>query len=212
MSKRKVYRFGFGTKERPGSAVWRITTVPKEGSVYMNNTPEFGDKIHVSLHASGNFHLKLKEQRYNLEPPFIQPNSHFIHGPCIFFDRQDRNLPPPPATGKINKVNWLGWPKSGNLFVISTYYCDPGISVKCEQHERMICGPLKARLLHKDKNFYVIITERKMNPEEVESSQDPHKNLEFEGGFPEFLELVRVSKTERGLSAIIISGFNATRR
>lgn len=208
----EVYRFAFGTIEAPGSAVWRVNISKTDGSIYINNAPQFGAQIHISLHASGNFHLKLNDKRYDLEPPLIQEDSHFIYGPCIFFDRQGRNLPPPPPTGNLGKINWLGWPKDGHLFAVSTYYCEPKIRIESEAHERTICGPVSTMLFHKKKHFYVIVAEREQLLEERTASQDPYKNLEFGGALPQSIELVRVSKTPQGPSAIVIEGFNASKK
>ncbi len=208
----EIYRFAFGTKEEPGSAVWRVSVPKSDGSIYINNAPQFGAQIHISLHASGNFHMKLNNERYDLEPPFIQENSPFIHGPVVFFDIQPRNLPPPPATGSLEKINWLGWPKAGHLFAVSTFYCDPEIKIGPEAHERVICGPLNAKLFHKEKNFYVIVAEREQTAEERENSQDPYKNLEFDGGLPQAVELIKISKTPQGPSAIVIDGFTASKK
>ncbi len=206
----ETHRFAFGTSENPGSAVWRVIVPKTEGSVYIHNSPLFGNQIHISLHASGKFHMKLNDNKYNLEPPFTQENSPFIHGPIIFFDKQDRNLPPPGATGNIEKINWLGWPKNYHLFAISTYYCEVNINIKPEAHERIICGPIRVKLFYKEKNFYMIIKEREQFPEERTISQDNYKNLEFNTDLPNSIELIRISKTPQGPSAVIIEGFNAS--
>ena len=208
----EIYRFAFGTKEVPGSAVWRISIPKNDGSIYINNAPQFGNQIHISLHTSGNFHMKLNDKRFELEPPFIQENSPFIHGPVVFFDVQPRNLPPPPATGSLEKIIWLGWPMDSHLFAVSTYYCDPEIKIGPEAHERVICGPINVKLFHKKKNFYVIVAERKQTPEERKNSQDRYKNLDFGGGLPEFVELIRISKSPQGPSAIVIDGFTAYKK
>ncbi len=95
---------------------------------------------------------------------------------------------------------------------MSTFYCDPEIKIGPEAHERVICGPLNAKLFHKEKNFYVIVAEREQTPEERENSQDPYKNLEFDGGLPQAVELIKISKTPQGSSAIVIDGFTASKK
>ncbi len=206
-----ILRFAFGTPEVPGSAVWRISVL-KRGDVYINNVPQLASNVHISLHASGKFHMKLGDAKYyNLEPPFVQQDSEFIHGPIIFFDTQLKNLPPLPPTGSVGKINWLGWPKDGHLFAVSTLYCRPKVKILPETHERVITGPLVVKLFHETKHLYVVLAERVQTQEERSNALDPYKNLEFEGTLPDAVELIRISKTfEGGPSAIVIDGFTTS--
>ncbi len=126
---------------------------------------------------------------------------------------QTKNLPPPPATGSIQKITWLGLPKDGHLFAVSTFYCRPEVRILAEAHENIICGPLEVRLFYKKMHFYVICAERVLLPEEIESPNQDYKKIEFEGNLPNALELIKVSKTFKGgPSAIVIDGFNVTNK
>ncbi|MCA9364755.1 MAG: hypothetical protein KC736_02590 [Candidatus Moranbacteria bacterium] len=209
----KVFRFAFGTREVPGTSTWRIVS-DQNGNIYINNAAQFGNEIHIALHASGEFSVKLglKEKggkRYPLEPPFIQKNSELIHGPFMFFLRQKRNLPPAPATGSIKKINWLGWPKEGHMFILAFSYCPLKRKIELRSNEKILYGPINVKLFHEDKNFYLTSLERKIEPQEVPDPQDPNRKLEFKESLPDTIDMIRIAKTPQGPSAIIIEGFNA---
>lgn len=156
--------------------------------------------------------MKLNKDRYKLEPPLVQDNSEFIYGPCIFFENQSLDLPPPPPSGSVNKIHWFGWPKENNLFCINTYWCSPEFEIRAEESrgEKIILGPCEAVLFKKPKLFYMVITERQIEQNEVSNEGDGWRRLVFQNNKPQAMELIRISKTPQGPSAIIIEGFNTS--
>ncbi len=212
MKKKETFRFSFGTQELPGSSVWRVNIREKAGDIYINNAPQFGNEIHISLHSSGIFSMKLNQERYKLEPPLVPDKSEFIYGPCIFFEKQSRDLPPPAPSGSVNKIHWLGWPKENHLFCINTYWCRPEVEIRAEEskNERIILGPCEAVLFRELKRFYMIITERVIQQNEISNNNDQWRKLEFNKSKPQAMELIRISKTPQGPSAVIIEGFNTS--
>ncbi|MFT5849824.1 MAG: hypothetical protein ACI9H6_000646 [Patiriisocius sp.] len=209
MSKKiEIYRFAFGTPEMPGSNVWRVNVRKDSGDIYINNAPQFGRDIHISLHASGNFSIKLNEDRKKIESPCVVDETQLLNGPCIFFDTPERNIPPAIPTGSVNKIIWLGWPKEDHLMLIRTYYCKPVMAVRAEVGEQLICGPVEAKLFHEDMHFYMIAEHREKTPEE-KLGKVHHENMDFGKHLPSHMELIRVTKTPQGPTAILIENFTA---
>lgn len=213
--KNETIRFAFGTKENPGSAVWRINIIKKTGDVYINNAPVFGLETHISLHSSGIFSMKLgKNKRHPLQPPCIIDGSNLINGPCIFFSGDKSNVKPPEPSGSIENIKWLGWPEDGNLVTIRIYYSNIDTKIITSENEILIASSLPVKLFHKDMLLHIIAEYRLMSEEEKNSPNTifPYKDfrrMEFTDNIPEYIELIRVSKTKEGPSAIIIEGVNA---
>jgi hypothetical protein len=206
----QTHRFCFGTPDNPGSAVWRLNAHTRAGDIYLHNLPEFGSSIHVALHASGKFSLKLGTTRYKLQPPFKDIYGLYW-GPLIFFRRCPRNLPPPSPTGQVSKVQWLGWPRDGSLFILKFLYALPAAKLVAESDERLLLSNIPAKLFHSDMMVHVFLQERPMTDEEVQGvCAHPPEPLDFGSSAPTTIELIRVSKTELGPSAIIHEPFHAS--
>ena len=205
-SKPKVVRFAFGTEAEPGSSVWRAT-VTKGGDIYVNSAPAHGKEVHIALHASGRFHYRLgRDTRFDLEPPWRDPSGRLC-GPCLFFFRWDRPLPPPPPSGKKQLITWLGWPEDDHLLIVRTFYTEPSAGIRIAVGDTQVAGPVPARLLHRPMDFYLIAGQRQMAPEERATIHRSPEVLDFKGVPPDHLEYFRVSKTPQGPSAIIHDTF-----
>lgn len=198
----QTVRFAFGRSEAPASAVWRASTNGKAGDVYLQNVAQLASSVHVALHASGRFSLKLgSAARERLEPP-IEAGPIFI-GPVIFFQALERAAPPLEASGKMHLINWLGMPGPGSLFMIKTLYTQPNVRISPGHGEAQIGHPLACQLFHKPMSFHLVLQHRVLT-----SADRFHvEELDFRGGNPDCVELIRVAKTAEGPSAIIHDGF-----
>lgn len=209
MSKNTTIRFALGTKERPGSAVWRVVVKKKVGDIYIHNNPQVGSQFHVALHASGKFHAKLGNERYELAPPW--EDSHgLLWGPIIFFYNFERNVKPPMPTGNTELIHWLGWPDDDSIFIVKPTYTPVGMELSLEFNEKRIAHPVRAKVLHKDMDFHLFIQHRPMSEEEKKiTSRSAIEPFKVKGQMPTNLEVVRmVKKTELGPSAIILERFH----
>jgi hypothetical protein len=121
-------------------------------------------------------------------------------------------LPPPAPSRSVNKIHWLGWPKENHLFCINTYWCRPEFEIRAEEikNEKMILGPCEAVLFKELKRFYMIITERQIKQNETSNEGASWRKLEFDKSKPQAMELIMISKTPQGPTAIVIEGFNTT--
>lgn len=212
-----VIRFAFGTPERQGSSVWRVCGDKKHGDIYINNLPSFAQEVHIALHASGKFSLKLGNnvQRHRLEPPLYSEETGLISGPCIFFSGDPSNLKPAPATSSIHKINWLGWPEKGYLMVVRMYYLNEDDFLILQENEKVIGYPLKARVQYEDKKFFLVVEHRRLMEKEKDAyienniPYNDYRRLDFHGNIPVYGEMIKISKrTEAGISAIVIEGVN----
>jgi hypothetical protein len=209
MGKKNIltHRFCFGTPDNPGSAVWRLNTFVK-GDVYLHNHPQFGNDIHIALHASGKFSAKLGTDRFKLQPPFKDSNGLYW-GPVMFFRKWSREVPPPPPSGQIQKVCWLGWPKAGSLFILKMLYVPANVGWVLHEDDRLLFNNIPARLFHAEMSLHILLQEREMINSEVSVCMHKPEVLEFSSPIPQInnAEMIRISKTDLGPSAIIHEPF-----
>jgi hypothetical protein len=123
----ETLRFAFGSPEEPASSVWRINSRNKTGDVYIHNAPQFGSSIHIALHASGRFSLKLASERFKLEPPFEYQRG-FYWGPIFFFRKFRSKLPSIPPSGNQDLINWLGLPAKTIFSRLQSYMLRLGLN------------------------------------------------------------------------------------
>lgn len=206
----ETIRFAFGTAARPGSAVWRLNAHRPKGDVYLHNVPQFGANIHVALHASGRFSVKLGAERQRLGPPF-KDQFGLYWGLLMFFRDWERTVPPISPSGNIAKIHWLGWPAPGNLYMLKLIYSPVGIDLVPDGDEFVVGTPLSAKVFHSDAWLHIFIQERPMSADEKKkSSISPYSPLDFGGKQPTAIELLRITNTELGPSAIVYEGFELT--
>ena len=198
----QTVRFAFGHRESPASAVWRASANGKAGDIFLQNVAQLASSIHVALHASGRFSLKLgSRQREPLQPP-MRMGSIFV-GPVIFYQALPRAAPSLEPTGNTHLVNWLGVPGAGSLFMVKTLYTQPDSGVGLGFGETQVGHPLSCRLFHKPMSFHLVLQHRALT-----SADGFHfEELDFGGNNPDSAELIRVAKTAEGPSAIIHDGF-----
>jgi len=196
----ETLRFAFGSPEEPASSVWRINSRNKTGDVYIHNAPQFGSSIHIALHASGRFSLKLASERFKLEPPFEYQRG-FYWGPIFFFRKFRSKLPSIPPSGNQDLINWLGLPAKNNLFTVTIVYAPVGVELEPHPFERRIGRILPVKLFHQEMSLHVFLVHRPLQPEERVVNHI--EKLDFKGGQPTALDMIRISKTEVGPSAII---------
>jgi hypothetical protein len=207
MAKRnQTVRFAFGTHDTPASAVWRATSNGKAGDIYLQNAPQHANTVHVALHASGKFSFKIGEVRHHMEPPFEYQDGCF-YGPLIFFKSFNRQAPPTQATGSVSLINWLGFPAPDCIFMLKLIYTPPSTRMVVNSDETLIGQIATCKLFHKPMMLHFVLQHRALI--ESERSAKWHmEELDFGGNNPERAEMIRVSKTDLGPSAIIHQQFN----
>jgi hypothetical protein len=212
LSKNKTIRFAFGTPTDPGSSVWRVIITKKPGDIYLNNSPIMGDAVHISLHISGKFHFKLGENdKYILEPPYEMHKGVYF-GPILFFYPDRRIYSPMPASGKIDKIFWIGWPEENHYIQVKFLYSERDLRAEIRPNERLLSDPFLVNLQGKRMNFYILAEYMKMSEEYIaERKSNPPQTIEFKDGIPDGVEMIRVTKNSDGPSLIIINPFNAIR-
>lgn len=199
--KTQTFRFAFGTASNPASAVWRINSIAKSGDVYIHNAPQFGSSVHIALHASGKFSFKLGTDRHKLEPPYKDVNG-LIWGPVIFFKPIQRELPTIPPNGKEQLINWLGLPAPDHLFMLKLIYAPIDALLVPDSDEKPLGTQMYAKLFHEEMSLHLFLQHRPLLPDEKLPARHLEK-INFNGSLPKSLELIRVSKTKLGPSAII---------
>lgn len=212
--KNTTIRFAFGSPEKPESSVWRAI-INNKGDIFINNEPGSGAAIHIALHSSGKFSFKLgslalgsvtEMKRHSLEPPVYFKNERVWQGPCIFFQHGYRNIPPPPPSGKVNKIIWLGSPQQNQIMCIETYYDESGRKLIPRGQEFLIGNPVKAAIFKKPMLFQMVVKTRELVGNEIGKKPE---EIGFPGALPEAMELITVAKTQLGTSAITIAQFHA---
>lgn len=214
MSKKSsTLRFAFGNARFPGSAVWRVIVRRKKGDVFINNVKEMGDRVHISLHASGKFSMRLDDIRHKLEGPVAFDNKNKFMGLVIFFYGWRRNIQPLPASGSIDEIKWLGWPMESQLVCVEFVYVIKKGSLILKENQHVL-GIFNAKLFHEEILLYVLVQKREYmkNEKNLSDPSADHRrvNIDMKGNKIKGGELVRVTKTEQGVSAIIIEEFYAS--
>ena len=208
MAKSQTFRFAFGTENKPGSNVWRLI-ISKKGDVFLNNAPQVGEEIHVALHASGKFHLKLGNGNYEkLNGPW-ESDSGLIFGPIIMFYQWDRIIPVPKATGKIKLIEWLGWPDKNHLYNVILNYSQPNLEVLPHPNEVSIGSIYKVKLFHEDMDLHIFLQHKEMSQDELKAVKKfVEKPLDFgNGNIPGQMDMIRVTNTDPRFSLIIHESF-----
>lgn len=168
----QTVRFAFGTPESAASAVWRATSNGKAGDIYLQNAPQVANSVHVALHASGRFSVKLGENRHRIEPPYDYQDSLAFFGPFIFFKPFPRPAPPTKATGNTSLINWLGLPAPDSLFMIKLIYTPQSSRLLVNSDEELIGQISNCRLFHKPMMLHFVLQHRQL--QEIERSEKWH--------------------------------------
>lgn len=194
MSKRTTLRFAFGTKDRPGSAVWRVNIVQKTGDIYMHFIPQLGHAVHVSLHASGRFHAKTPTKPYRLAGPW-RDEFGLLWGPMIYFYEWEREIGPPPPTGTTEEIEWLGWPDKDHLLIVKPTYGPHGLALSPHPDERLLFAPIQAAVNEEVMDFHLFVQHRPMTADEKDTIlKSPMNPITFRGGpLPRDMDLIRIS-------------------
>jgi hypothetical protein len=212
LSKNKTIRFAFGTATDPGSSVWRIIVTKKPGDIYINNSPVGGDKFHISLHISGKFHVKLGDNDRYLLNPLCEENKDIYLGPLIVFFSDRRIFAPMEATGKVDKITWLGWPEENHYIHIKLIFTELTLNKVDLTTELLIAELSDIKMVGKKFNFYVIAEHIKMMETYIaEKKKNPDQLMEFKDGMPDGGEMIVVKNRENSPSFIEINTFNVIR-
>jgi len=125
----------------------------------------------------------------------------------MMFRRWPRRIPPAAPSGDIEKISWLGWPSENGLFIVKLVYVPKQSGWIRHDHDRLIFADIPARLFHTEMSVHLLLQERAMTAAELEVCRVPPEVLDFGRPRPEVAEMIRISKTELGPSAIIHEPF-----
>jgi hypothetical protein len=199
-----LIRFAFGSHDNPLSAVWRVN-IAKKGDVYIHNIREFAGDVHFSLHASGKWSFKLGSERHKLQPPWKDSSGNFW-GPVIFYRPPSWPLPAIPLSAATDKIEWLGTPDANCLFLLKLMYSSPNVRILPAENERLLVDSNQAKLFHDPMHFSILLQHRRLTADEMAPARHL-EHLDFGESPPDTIELVRVSKTPQGPSAIIFEPY-----
>ncbi len=194
MSKNTTFRFAFGTKDRPGSSVWRVNIVRKTGDIYMHVSPKLGHEVHVSLHSSGRFHAKTAMKPYLLAGPWSDEYG-LLWGPLIYFYEWQRQIGPAAPTGNTEKIEWLGWPDKDHFLIVKPTYAPRGLELSPHPDERRLFAPIQAAVNKEVMDFHLFVQHRPMTEDEKALTlKSPMNPITFRGGpLPVDMDLIRIS-------------------
>ena len=164
--------------------------------------------MHLAIHSSGKTHFKFGNNRKILKSPWTDPFG-ILWGPVLFFYNWERPVPPLPATGNIEKVEWLGLPNKDHLFMVKLHYVEPHLELAPHSDERYLWGPVMSKLNGKNMALSVFLQHRPMSESEIATaSKSPAGPFSFDGNSPKHMEMIRVAEgVSEGPSTIVIERF-----